>query len=143
MEYFTVFLLTVLMFSCDKKNSGEIVVDERDQTESVIEIIKIYSVWSGHPVRFSLYTHDESQYIAYYNANRNMVVGQRKLTDKNFVLHQMSAPTRALDQKDKSKKRLSATEVGWDSHNSITMAVDKEGFIPPLWEYACGFFNLF
>ena len=128
MEYFTVFLLTVLMFSCDKKKSGEIVVDERDQTESVIEIIKIYSVWSGHPVRFSLYTHDESQYIAYYNANRNMVVGQRKLTDKNFVLHQMFAPTRALGQKDKSK-RFSATEVGWDSHNSITMAVDKEGFI--------------
>ena len=128
MEYFTVFLLTVLMFSCDKKNSGEIVVDERDQTESVIEIIKIDSVWSGHPVRFSLYTHDESQYIAYYNANRNMVVGQRKLTDKNFVLHQMFAPTRALGQKDKSK-RFSATEVGWDSHNSITMAVDKEGFI--------------
>ena len=128
MEYFTVFLLTVLMFSCDKKNSGEIVVDERDQTESVIEIIKIDSVWSGHPVRFSLYTHLGSQYIAYYNANRNMVVGQRKLTDKNFVLHQMFAPTRALGQKDKSK-RFSATEVGWDSHNSITMAVDKEGFI--------------
>ena len=66
MEYLTVFLLTVLMFSCDKKKSGEVVVDERDQTESVIEIIKIDSVWSGHPVRFSLYTHDESQYIAYY-----------------------------------------------------------------------------
>lgn len=124
----TGFLLLVLIFSCDSKNSEEIIVDQRDQTESVIQIIKIDSVWAGHPVRFSLYTHDKSQYIAYYNANRNMIVGQRKLSDKNFILHKMSAPTRVSNQKEKSK-RFSSTEVGWDSHNSITMAVDKEGFI--------------
>ena len=118
----------MLILSGDNKKSEEIIVDQRDQTESVIEIMKIDSVWAGHPVGFSLYSHDESQYIAYYNSNRNMVVGQRKLTDKNFVLHKMPAPTRALDQKGKSK-RFSVTEVGWDSHNSITMAVDKEGFI--------------
>ena len=127
-KYLTGFILTVLILSCDNKKSEEIIVDQRDQTESVIEIMKIDSVWAGHPVGFSLYSHDESQYIAYYNSNRNMVVGQRKLTDKNFVLHKMPAPTRALDQKEKSK-RFSVTEVGWDSHNSITMAVDKEGFI--------------
>ena len=127
-KYLTGFILSVLILSCDNKKSEEIIVDQRDQTESVIEIMKIDSVWAGHPVGFSLYSHDESQYIAYYNSNRNMVVGQRKLTDKNFVLHKMPAPTRALDQKGKSK-RFSVTEVGWDSHNSITMAVDKEGFI--------------
>lgn len=124
----TGFLLTLLIFSCDSEKSKEITIDLRDQTESVIEMIKIDSVWAGHPVRFSLYTHDESQYIAYYNANRNMVVGQRKLIDKNFSLHKMSSPRRASGQKEKSK-RFSATQVGWDSHNSITMAVDKEGFI--------------
>ena len=100
-KYLTGFILSVLILSCDNKKSEEIIVDQRDQTESVIEIMKIDSVWAGHPVRFSLYSHDESQYIAYYNSNRKMVVGQRKLTDKNFVLHKMPAPTRALDQKEK------------------------------------------
>ncbi len=78
-KYLTGFILTVLILSCDNKKSEEIIVDQRDQTESVIEIMKIDSVWAGHPVRFSLYSHDESQYIAYYNSNRKNGGGAKKV----------------------------------------------------------------
>jgi len=35
-KYLTGFILTVLILSCDNKKSEEIIVDQRDQTESVI-----------------------------------------------------------------------------------------------------------
>ena len=40
----------------------------------------------------------------------------------------MPAPKRLKNAEDK-RGRISSTEVGWDSHNSITMAVDKKGYI--------------
>ena len=54
-----------------------------------------------------------------------MIVGQRNIDETNFSLHQMPAPPRDKNAKEKSK-RFSATEVGWDSHNSIIMAVDSK-----------------
>ena len=104
------------------------IIDESHYIESVEQIIEIDSVWAGHRVGFCLFTDLDRQYIAYYNANRNMVVGQRNIDETNFSLFQMPAPSRNKNDKEKSK-RYSATEVGWDSHNSITMNVDSEGYI--------------
>jgi hypothetical protein len=53
--------------------------------ESVEQIINIDSVWAGHPLVFRLLTHQSRQYIAYYNTNRNMVVGQRNLEEDKFL----------------------------------------------------------
>ena len=113
--------------SCDYKKS-EIIFDQTSKKETVIQKIKIDSVWSGHRVKFSLLTNENRQYVAYYNANRNMVVGQRELSNDKFDLYQMPAPKRLKNVENK-RSRISSTEVGWDSHNSITMAVDKKGYI--------------
>lgn len=90
--------------------------------EKIIQAIRIDSVWSGHPVGFCLLTHGTRQYIAYYNANRNMVVGQRKLSDDTFSLFIMPSIYR------ESSGGIS-TILGWDSHNYITMAIDTAGII--------------
>ena len=50
-----------------------------------------------------------NQYAAYYDANRQMTVAQRKLHDTRWLFQKLPA------------------SVGWDSHNYITMAVDSAG----------------
>ena len=122
-----VIIILFFYLSCDYKKS-EIIIDQTSKKETVIQKIKIDSVWSGHRVKFSLLTNENRQYVAYYNANRNMVVGQRELSNDKFDLYQMPAPKRLKNVENK-RGRISSTEVGWDSHNSITMAVDKKGYI--------------
>jgi len=97
-------------------------IDESGKTVTIIQTIKIDSVWAGHPVGFCLYTHRNRQYIAYYNANRNMVVGQRNLDEPEFQLHILPATTRQTAQG-------TSTVLEWDSHNFVTLGIDKEGFI--------------
>ena len=52
-----VFIL-LLIVSCSENHQIEIIIDESDQTESVVQRIEIDSVWSGHRVNFSLLTLD-------------------------------------------------------------------------------------
>ena len=82
----------------------------------------IDSVWSGHPVGFCLLTHGNRQYIAYYNSDRHMVVGQRDLKDDSFSLFELPPTYREISGG-------TSTVLGWDSHNFITMAIDNDGFI--------------
>ncbi len=77
-------ILILVLFSCTPQEKDPVTIDESSNTESIVQTVKIDSVWAGHPVGFSLYTHGTRQYIAYYNANRNMVVGQRNLDEDNF-----------------------------------------------------------
>lgn len=115
-------ILLLALFACSKKTSESVTIDETANTESIVQSLKIDSVWAGHPVGFCLYTHKNRQYIAYYNANRNMVVGQRNLNENEFQLHKMPATTR-------KECAGTSTVVGWDSHNFLTLGIDKEGFI--------------
>jgi hypothetical protein len=75
----------------------------------VTEVSDVAPVWAGHPVGFSLLTAGDDQYVAYYDAERRMAVAHRQLTDGGwrFVV-------------------LPET-VGWDSHNSVTIALDSAG----------------
>ena len=115
-------LLFTLSFCLQNKQDQFITIDETNKNEIVEQTIKIDSVWAGHPVGFCLYTTANRQYIAYYNANRNMVVGQRNLDEENFQLHVMP-PTHRKTYNGTS------TVLDWDSHNFVTLGIDKEGFI--------------
>ena len=108
--------------SAQTKDKKEIVKDESSRTEKIIETIKVDKVWAGHPVGFALLTNGNRQYIAYYNANRNMVVGQRNLSDKEFSLFVLPATSRET-------AGGTSTVLGWDSHNSVTLGIDKDGYI--------------
>jgi hypothetical protein len=100
----------------------ELVIDETAKTEQIEQVIKIDKVWAGQPVGFCLLTHENRQYIAYYNAERSMVVGQRDLDEDEFSLHVMPRTSR-------DTHGGTSTVLGWDSHNSVTLGIDKEGFI--------------
>lgn len=73
--------------------------------------LDVAPVWSGSPVGFSLLTHGDQQYVAYYAVNRQMTVAQRTLGERKW--HYTVLPT----------------AVGWDSHNYVTMALDRKGYL--------------
>jgi hypothetical protein len=75
----------------------------------IAESLDIAEVVSDFRVNFCLLTQGGSQYVAYYDKQRRMTVASRKLDSKEWI-HQ-----------------ILPTEVGWDSHNYITMAMDSEG----------------
>lgn len=117
-----ILIIVIIFCGCSQKTMKPLLVDETSNLESIVQTIKIDSVWAGHPVGFCLLTHDQRQYIAYYNAQRNMVVGQRNLNENKFQLHIMPATSR-------KEYAGTSTVVGWDSHNFLTLGIDKEGFI--------------
>lgn len=71
--------------------------------------VDIELVWAAHPTSFCLLTHPPFQFVAYYDAQRQMSVAQRTLNSTNWTI-----------------TKLPST-LGWDSHNYVTMAVDREG----------------
>ena len=117
-----VFIAGFFIHCGSQKTSEPVVIDETNQVETIVQTIKIDSVWAGHPVGFSLLTHGNRQYISYYNENRNMVVGQRNLDEDEFQLNILPPTTR-------EECRGTSTVIGWDSHNYVTIGIDKEGFI--------------
>lgn len=123
MKYLIVLsIFTIVFAACTQKPTNPVTIDETSNTESIVQILKIDSVWAGHPTGFCLYTHGNRQYIAYYNANRNMVVGQRNLRDDKFDVY-------ILPPTSRKEARGTSTVLGWDSHNFATLGIDKEGFI--------------
>jgi hypothetical protein len=76
-----------------------------------IHEIDIAPVWSGHPVGFALLTRGDEQYIAYYAADRKLTVIQRRLGQKEW------------------RTTILPTTLGWDSHNYVTMAFDRDGYL--------------
>ena len=123
-----IFIISALLFSLHGfpqtglNNKKPIIIDETNKKEIVVLKIGIDKVWAGHPVGFSLLTHRDRQYIAYYNAERNMVVGQRNLKDDQFSLFKLPSTSRET-------AGGTSTVLGWDSHNSVTLGIDKEGII--------------
>jgi hypothetical protein len=79
--------------------------------EAAPDVFDVAPVWSGHPVRFALLTCGPRQFVAFYDAERQMTVASRKTGEAGW--HFVKLPTK----------------VGWDSHNSIVMAADDEGLL--------------
>jgi hypothetical protein len=73
----------------------------------VVERLEVDKVWPGHPVGFGFANRKGYQFVAYYDAKRQMVVARRKLGEKRW-----------------ERKRL-PSRLGWDSHNYITIAFDR------------------
>jgi hypothetical protein len=74
----------------------------------VLDSLSLGPIWSGHPVDFSMQQAGDSLYLAYYDANRRMTVG---------LVH---LKTRAKDTV------LLPSTLGWDSHNSVALALDPD-----------------
>lgn len=81
------------------------------QAREVVDRVDVARVWAGHPVGFSLVTDGNRQFVAFYDAERFMTVGVRGLDEDTFDLVRLPRQT------------------GWDSHNSIAMTIDDDGFL--------------
>jgi len=81
----------------------------------ILETVEIERVWAGHRVGFCLLTHGDHQFAAYYDAERRMTAAGRKLGEEHWTL-----------------AKLDST-LAWDSHNYVTMAIDREGHL-----HVCG-----
>lgn len=114
--------LSILLVGCNNKKEQPVIIDESNNTNTISQTIEIDSVWAGHPVGFCLFTNNDHQYIAYYNATRNLVVGQRKLAEPKFSI-QVLPPTA------RETHNGTSTVLGWDSHNYLTIGIDKEGYL--------------
>lgn len=76
------------------------------------EIQIIDSVWAANTVSFSLFEHSNKQlFAAYYNKDRYMTIASKRPGQNQWE-------TIVLDEK-----------LHWDSHNYVTLAVDKKGYI--------------
>lgn len=78
---------------------------------AAVEIIDVGPACSKVSVGFCLLTQAPHQFVAYYDAERRMTIAQRR-----------------LDEKVWTSTRLPST-LGWDSHNYITLALDRDGFL--------------
>lgn len=77
----------------------------------VIGRLDIAPVWSAHPVGFSLLTRAPWQYVAYYDRDRRLTVAWRRLGEAKWLYQVLPVTT------------------GWDSHNYVTMAADRGGYL--------------
>jgi hypothetical protein len=78
---------------------------------SGLHSLDVASVWSGHPVGFALLTRGNQQFVAFYDAERRMTLAQRTLGEHRWSL------------------TVLPSTLGWDSHNYVTMAMDREGYL--------------
>jgi hypothetical protein len=100
---------TITAISLSLLVCGVACADESPQAWTLAESVDVAPVWSGHSVGFCLLTDGEEQFVAYYDADRRLTVASRR-----------------LDSRDWTSKVL-PTNVGWDSHNYVTMAFDTGG----------------
>lgn len=105
--------------------SAAIVSTNLPAEPTVKEKIVIDKIWSAVPVGFCLLTEGDMQYVAYYNSERRMVIGMRRLDMPSFT--KIVLPS----ESDKPPRQSKATSTiqGWDSHNYITVAMDDEGHL--------------
>jgi hypothetical protein len=75
------------------------------------DAIDVARVWAGHPVGFALLTQGDRQFVAFYDADRTMTVGQRRLDGTAWQFQKLPE------------------KIGWDSHNYVTIAIDDTGNI--------------
>ncbi len=73
--------------------------------------VKIDEVWAGHPVRFCVVPDIEGYIIGYFNKERQMCVAKYNPADA------------------KIEKAVLPEELGWDSHNRISIGCDSDGYI--------------
>lgn len=88
--------------------------------------IDVAPVWAGHPVGFALLTHGDRQYVAFYAADRHLTVAARRLGSVAWEFFRL--PGEQAEPPRYGTGQTSAV-VGWDSHNSIAMAIDSAGHL--------------
>lgn len=96
------FVIASLIFSCS------IFAGDQKTEDNNIFSLAVDNVWSGHRIKPYLLTQGENQFVAYFDANRQLTVAHREF-GRTWRYHKVDS------------------WLGWDSHNYVTMEVDKTG----------------
>jgi arabinoxylan arabinofuranohydrolase len=83
----------------------------QNKSQDLLSEVFIDSIWVANRVNISLQTIGDNQFVAYYDKERNMSVAKRNV------------------QSNKWEKVILSNKLNWDSHNSVTLAVDNKGYI--------------
>ncbi len=84
---------------------------DKSERAVTMDSLDIAPVWAGHPVGFALLTHAPFQFVAFYDAKRQLTVAQRKVDERKWTFTKLPVTT------------------GWDSHNYIALTIDDDGFL--------------
>ncbi len=92
-----------------------------------IDVVPVARAFAGTPVNAgqALISDARRQYIAFYDAHRQLTVGVRELNSADWQFAR-------LDER-----------VGWDAHNRIAMALDRRGHIHLTANHHCSDLNYF
>lgn len=77
-------------------------------TFKILEAIEVDSVVADFPVGFQFLSTRDWQFIAYFNKHRALTVASRRTNEKKWTY------------------QVLPSKVGWDSHNRIAMALDRD-----------------
>jgi hypothetical protein len=77
----------------------------------ILEKTEVRPVWAATPVGFALETVGNRQFVAFYDADRQMTIAQRTLPSSHWTCKKLDS------------------YLEWDSHNYIEMALDSGGYL--------------
>ncbi|HLP24577.1 MAG TPA: BNR repeat-containing protein [Acidobacteriota bacterium] len=80
----------------------------------------IDQVWAGHPVGFAMLVERGHVFVAYYDAERRITVAARAPDEPHWRKVTLPGVWNAA-------KRRASNVLGWDSHNSLVLAADRDG----------------
>ena len=82
-----------------------------DSPGGEFKVSEIEPVWGGHSVRFALLSHGRKQFAAYFDADRVLSIAERALDSAEWKITKLDS------------------QLGWDSHNYLALAVDRDGYL--------------
>lgn len=94
------------------------------QHPAKVKVIPVAEAWAGNTINTAVFrknaiaTYKNTQFIAFYNSEGNMVLGKRKLNSSNWTL-----------ETTKYKGNIK------DAHNIISIMVDGKGFLHAAWDH--------
>ena len=103
---FVLGVLTLSLIAC--QDPADKASDAKTSSIDILEVIEIDSVVADFPVGFAFINSGEWQFIGYYNKDRYLTVASRKISQQRW------------------NYKVLPLKVGWDSHNRITMALDRD-----------------
>lgn len=98
--------------TCDVASPG---IPEPEETSvAVASRSTVGRTWAGMPVGQALLTTETQQYVAFYDAERRLTLAQRAMGKDGVASSGW-------------RRRSVGETLGWDSHNYVTLAVDRDG----------------
>ena len=82
-----------------------------NEPATILRQLDIAEVPGGFPVMFSLLTIGDRQFVGYYDTEHRMTVATRTLSENTW------------------QTQVIPEQVGWDNHNYITIAADRDGYL--------------